>query len=244
MFDFTRWYKYCPPKTCTHVHIPKTTWDFSVYLLIKNFAFSEFKPLVHEMLDKDQFITVLIYLSAYQFSRSIVSNSLRPHEQQHARPPCPSPNSCPLNQWYHLTISFSIVPFSCLQSFPASGVFLMSQFFTSGGQSIGASASVLPMNIQDWFLLGLTGLISLHSKELSRVFSNTTVFIVWVYFQFAADQRWPQTFWAPPTKNWANPLKTGGFGVAASTRVGQNDPANLGPQADIFFHIFGILTLG
>ena len=149
MFDFTRWYKYCPPKTCTHVHIPKTTWDFSVYLLTKNFAFSEFKPPVHEMLDKDHFITVLIYLSAYQFSHSIVSNSLRPHEPQHARPPCPSPNSCPLNQWYYLTISFSIVPFSCLQSFPASGFFLMSQFFAWSSQNIGASAlaSVLPMNV-------------------------------------------------------------------------------------------------
>ena len=107
------------------------------------------------------------------------------------------PNSCPLSWWCHLTISSSVVPFcSCLQSFPASGSFLMSQFFTSGGQSIGASASVLPMNIQEWFPLGLTGLISLHSKGISRVFSNTTVFRVWVYFQLAADQRWPKTFWS------------------------------------------------
>ena len=96
--------------------------------------------------------------------------------------PSPTPgacsNSCPLSQWCHPTISFSVVPFSsCLQSFPASGSFQMSQFFASGGQSIGASAlaSVLPMNIPDWFPLGLPGLISLQSKGLSRVFSNTTV---------------------------------------------------------------------
>ena len=103
---------------------------------------------------------------------------------QQARLPCPSPTpracskSCPLSQWYHPTISFSVVPLSsCLQSFPASGSFPVSQFFTSGDQSIGASASasVLPMNIQDWFPLGLTGLMSLQSKGLSRVFSNTIV---------------------------------------------------------------------
>ena len=101
---------------------------------------------------------------------------------QLSRLPCSSPNprdcsnSCALNQWCHPTISSSIVPFSsCLQSYPASGSFPVSQFFTSGGQSIGDSASVLPMNIQDWCPLGLTGLISLQSKGLSRVFSNTTV---------------------------------------------------------------------
>ena len=117
-----------------------------------------------------------------QFSRSVVSNSLRPHESQHARPPCPSPtprihsDSCPSSPWCHPAISSSIVPFSsCPQSLPASESFQMSQLFTSGGQSIGASASVLPMNIQDWFPLGLIGLISLQSKGLSRVFSNTTV---------------------------------------------------------------------
>ena len=119
-----------------------------------------------------------------QFSGSVVSDSLRPHGLQHARPPCPSPtpkaysNSCPLSQWCHPTISSSVIPFfSHLQSFPASGSFPMSQFLASGCQSIGVSAlaSVLPMNIQDWFLLGLTGLISLLSKWLSRVFSNTTV---------------------------------------------------------------------
>ena len=106
------------------------------------------------------------------------------HGLQHARPPCPSPtpgacsNSCPLSQWCHPTTSFSVFPFSsCLQSFPASGSFQMSQFFASGGQCIGvsASASVLPMNIQDWFPLGLTGLIFWQPKGHSRVFSSTTV---------------------------------------------------------------------
>ena len=109
---------------------------------------------------------------------------LWPNGPQHTRPPCSSPtpgvssNSCPLSQWCHPTISSSVIPFSShLQSFPASRSFHMSQFFTSGGQSIriSASASVLPMNIQDWFPLGLTGWISLQSKGLSRVFSNTTV---------------------------------------------------------------------
>jgi len=117
------------------------------------------------------------------FSHSIISNSLRPHGLQHARLPCPSPspgacsNSCPLSWWCHPTISSSVIPFSCLQSLPASGSFQMSRFFTSGGQSIGvsASASALPMNIQDWFPLRWTGLLSLQSKGLSRVFSNTTV---------------------------------------------------------------------
>ena len=120
--------------------------------------------------------------SSVQFSRSLVSDSLQPHEPQHARPPCPlptpgvHPNPCPLCPWYHPTISFSVVPFSCPQSFPASGSFQMSQLFTSGGQSIGVSAStsVLPMNTQDWSL-GWTGWISFQSKELSRVFSNITI---------------------------------------------------------------------
>ena len=109
-----------------------------------------------------------------------MSNSLRPHGLQHARLPCPSPtpgacsNSCPLSRWCHLTFSSLVVPFSCLQSFPASGSFPVSQFFTSGGQSTGvsASASVLPMNIQDWFPLGWTGWISLQSKGLSRVLQH------------------------------------------------------------------------
>ena len=119
-----------------------------------------------------------------QFSCSVVSDSLWPHGLQHARPPCSSPthrvysNSCPLSQWCHPTISSSVVPFSsCPQSFPASGSFQMSQFFASGGKSIGVSAStsVLPMNTQDWFPLGWTGWISLLPKGLSRVFSNTIV---------------------------------------------------------------------
>ena len=119
-----------------------------------------------------------------QFSHSVVSDSLQPHEPLHARPPCPSPtpgafsNSCPSSQWCHPTISSSVIPFSFrLQPFPALGSFPMSQFFASSGQSIGVSAStsVLTMNIQDWFPLGWTGLISLQSKGLSRVFSNTTV---------------------------------------------------------------------
>ena len=110
-----------------------------------------------------------------------MSNCLRPHESQHARPPCPSPtprvysNSHPLSQWCHPTISSSVVTFSShLQSFPSSGSFQMSLLFASGGQNIGTSASVLPMNIQGWFPLGLTGLISLQSKGLWRVFSNTS----------------------------------------------------------------------
>ena len=111
-----------------------------------------------------------------------MSSSLWPHAQQHARPPCPSPtpriysNSYPLSRWCHPTISSSVIAFSsCFQSFPASGSFPVSQFFALGGQSIGvsASASVLPMNIQDWFPLGWTSWLSLESKGLSRVFSNT-----------------------------------------------------------------------
>ena len=122
--------------------------------------------------------------NSVQFSLSVVSDSLQTQESQHCRPPCPSPtprvhsNSCPSSQWCHPAISSSVVPFSsCPQSFPASGSFQMSQLFTSGGQSIGvsASASVLPMNTQDWSPLGWTAWISLQSKGLSRVFSNTTV---------------------------------------------------------------------
>ena len=125
------------------------------------------------------------FLFTLQFSSVAQSClTLQPHQSQHARPPCPSPspgvhsNSRPSSWWCHPTISSSVVPFSsCLQSFPASGSFPRSQFFTSGGQSIGvsASASVLPMNIQNWSPLGWTGLISLQSKGLSRVFSNTIV---------------------------------------------------------------------
>ena len=123
-----------------------------------------------------------VFISSVQFNRSVMSYSLRPHKLQHARPPYPSPtprvhtNSCPLSRWYHPTVS-SVIPFSCPQSFPASGSFEMNQPFTSGGQSIGVSAStsVLPMNTQDWSPLGWTSWVSLQSKGLSRVFSNTTV---------------------------------------------------------------------
>ena len=120
----------------------------------------------------------------FQFSRSVMSDSLWPHGLQHARLPCPSPtprgctNSYPLSQWCHPTISSSVVPFfSCFCSFPASGSFPRGQFFESCGQSTEVStwASVLPMTIQDWFPLGLTGWISFQSKGLTRVFSNTTV---------------------------------------------------------------------
>ena len=118
-----------------------------------------------------------------QFSRSVMSDSLWPHELQHARPPCPSltprvhPNPCLLSWWCHPIILSSVAPFSsCPQSFPASGSFQMSQLFASGGQSIAVSAStpVLSMSTQDWSPLGWTGWISLQSKGLSRVFSNTT----------------------------------------------------------------------
>ena len=118
------------------------------------------------------------------FRRWVVSNSMWPQGPQHTRLPCSSPtpgaysNSCPLRQWCHPTIASSVIPFSsCLQSFPLSRPFLMSWFFTSGGQSteVSASALVLPKNIQGWFPLGLTGWISLQSKGLSRAFSNTTV---------------------------------------------------------------------
>ena len=125
-----------------------------------------------------------MHQSVSQFSRSVVSNSLRPHELQHARPPCPSPtprvhpNSCPSSRWCHPAISSSVIPFSsCPQSLPASDSFPMSQIFAWGGQSTGVSAlaSVLPKNIQDWSPSEWTGWISLQSKGLSRVFSNTTV---------------------------------------------------------------------
>ena len=129
-------------------------------------------------------VPVNVYWNSVRFSHSVVSDSLQCHGLQHARLPCPWPtpgvysNSCPLSQWRHPTISSSVIPFSsCLQSFPASGSFQMNQPFTSGGQSTGAlvSAWVLPMNTQGRYLLGLTGVISLQSKGLSRVFFSTEV---------------------------------------------------------------------
>ena len=132
-----------------------------------------------------------IEFSSVQFSYSVMSDPLRSHELQHARPPCPSPtpgvhpNPCPSSQWYHPATSPSVIPFSsCPQSFPASGSFQMSQLFASGGQSIGASAStsVLPMNTQDWSPLGWTGWISLQSK------SRYSIILVKYYFTFVSEQ--------------------------------------------------------
>ena len=122
------------------------------------------------------FLIKIIVFSSVQFSRSVVSDSLQPLELQHTRPPCPSatprvyPNSCPLSRWCHPTISSSVVPFFCPQPFPASGSFQMSQLFASGGQSTGvsASASVRPVNTQDWSPLGWTGWISLQSNGLFK----------------------------------------------------------------------------
>ena len=147
--------------------------------------------LHNKALDPTQhFDTIIICLfsssTSVQFSSvhcSVVSDSLRPHESQHTRPLCPSPtpgvhsNSCPSSRWCHPAISSSVVPFSCPQSLPASETFPMSQLFAWGGQSIGVSAlaSFLPKNTQDWFPSEWTGWISLQSKGLSRVFSNTTV---------------------------------------------------------------------
>ena len=125
-------------------------------------------------------LTGLVVFSSVQFSRLLMSDSLWPQGLQHIRPPCPSPtsgcysDSCPLSRWCHPTISSSVIPFSHLQYFPALGSFPVSQFFTSGGWSIGVSVSP-SVNIQDWFPLGWTGWISLQSKGFSKVFSNTTV---------------------------------------------------------------------
>ena len=143
-----------------------------------------FIPTLQKHLEIYNFIvSVQLILNKFVNSCSVVCDSLQTYGLQHPRLPCPSPmpwacsNSCPLSRWCHPTISSSVIPFSCLQSFPASGSFLMSQFFASGGWSIGflASASVLPMNIQDWSPLGWTGWISLQSTGLPRVFSSTTV---------------------------------------------------------------------
>ena len=140
--------------------------------------------IIRELWIKTAIIHHSVQFSSVQFSCSVMSSSLRPHESQHSRPPCPSPtprvhsDSRPSSQWCHVDISSSVVPFSsCTQSLPASESFPMSQLFAWGGQSSGVSAlaSVLPMNTQDWSPLQWTGWISLQSKGLSRVFSNTTV---------------------------------------------------------------------
>ena len=155
----------------------------SLSFLLRNSLHMLISLLEHALSSWTQPSLILLISVAIQFSHSVMSNSLPLHGLQHSRPPCPSPtprvysNSCPLSRWCHPTILSSIIPFSShLQSFPASGSFQISQFFASGGQNIGVSAStsILPMNIQDWFPLGWTGWISLQSKGLSRVFSNTT----------------------------------------------------------------------
>ena len=166
-----------------------TFWDlgFSYTIRTDNICFSKFKLKLKTIYTND--VAPFKYKNfkksnSVQFSHSVMSDSLWPQGLQHTRPPCPlqtprvDTNSCPLSWWCHPTISSSVIPFSsCSQSFPASGSFQMSQLSTSGGQSIGVSAStsVLPMNCQDWFPLGWTGWISLQSKGLSRVFFNTTV---------------------------------------------------------------------
>ena len=163
----------------------KKMWNIYIYIFcvyIYIYICIHTQNTAQQFLKEDEilpFVTTWMDLSAFhsvQFSRSVVSNSLLPHGLQHTRLPCPSPtpgaysDSCLSSQWCHPTISSSVIPFSsCLQSFPASGSFPVSRFFASGGQSTGASASasVLPMNIQDWFPLGWTGWISLESKGLS-----------------------------------------------------------------------------
>ena len=171
---------------------PYTNIEKTTVLTIQTFVSKVMSPLfnmpsrlVIAFLQRSKhLLTSWLQSPSVQFSHSVLSDSLWPHGLQHARPSCTSPtpgvfsNSCPLSRWCCPTISSSVLPFtSLLQSFPASGSFQMSQFLPSGGQSIGvsASASVLPVNIQDWFPLGWTGWISLKSKGLSRVFSNTTV---------------------------------------------------------------------
>ena len=162
-----------------HKFYKALTFFFFLIDLIDNSSFNNRKMhmIMHALYIRDIYLCI-------QFSFSVMSNSLQPHGLQHTKLPCPSTipracsNSCPWSQWWHPMISFSVVPFSyCLQSFLASGSFLMSQLLASSGQTIGVSASrsVLWMNNQDWFPLELTGWISFQSKWLSRVFSNTTV---------------------------------------------------------------------
>ena len=163
---------------------PGRPWGPRVYGVAKSPKVQrDFTFTLELVFDIVSFHDIQLYLSSVQFSHSVMSDPLRPHESQHARPPCLSQTpgghsySCPLSQWCHPAISSSVVPFfSCPQSLPASGSFPRSQLFAWDGQSTGVSASVsvLPMNTQDWSL-GWTDWISLQSKGLSRVFSNTTV---------------------------------------------------------------------
>ena len=171
------------PTLFTHQHCLLQEHKHDTEVLIYPLSFHAFTPSLMQF-SLGNATPHWMALSSVQFSLSVVSDSLRPHGLQHARPPCPSPtpgaysNSCPLHQWCHPTILSSVVPLSShLQFFRASGSLPMSWFFASGGQSIGvsASASVLPMNTQDWFPLGWTGWISLQSKGLAGVSSNTTV---------------------------------------------------------------------
>ena len=187
-----------------------TTTEQQIHMIISKIKSNQREPWVKNVINsglrvyqlctqtlfREQTVNFMFFWElSVQFSCSLVSHSLRPHELQHARPPCPSPtpgvhsDSRPLSQWCHPAISSSVVPFSsCPQSLPASESFPMSQLFAWGGQSIGVSAStsVLPMNTQDWSPLGWTGWISLQSKGLARVFSSTTV----QKHQFYINARW------------------------------------------------------
>ena len=166
-------YSIVPPSICSF------SWPCVSAKSLKNFV----ESLLWLGMTDTPLVSCRNHLEQLFFSHSVVSDFLLPHGEQHARFPWPSPsprtcsNSCPLSQWCHPTNSHSVIPFSfCLHSFPALGSFLMSRLFASGGWSIGPSALVLPVNIQDWFPLELTGLISsLQSKGFSRVLFNTTV---------------------------------------------------------------------
>ena len=180
------WTSFSSVPLLSHVQLFATPWTAAcqAFLFITNSRSLTKLISIELVMPSNHLILCRGIFSSVQFSRSVVSDSLWPHETQHARPPCPSPtpgvhpNSCALSRWCHPAISSSVVPFSsCPQSLPASGSFPMSQLFSWGGQSTGvsASASVLPVNIQDWSPLGWTDWISLQSKGLWRIFSKTTV---------------------------------------------------------------------
>ena len=179
VYEWTaRWWDYIGWGHQSRSFCPYRVWNLKCRWVLVQKPKSSLEPFLWHF-----YMVSLLQFSSVQFSRSVESESLWPHELQHARPPCPSPtprvhpNSRPSSWWSHPTISSSVIPFSsCPQSLPASGSFPMSQLFAWGGQSIGvlASTSVLPMIFQDWSPLGWTCWISLQSKGLSRVFSNTT----------------------------------------------------------------------